>query len=234
MLDRYPDATVHNIDRDLDALTISEELCEQLGYSGLEFAHEDITGASNVDWAAFEVVFLAALVGTDTESKIDILASLTSKLKPGALVVARSAQGLRSVLYPVRSALEHPGVNFLLTMTDTRALDESRRNRTRNSPRSASMDESRQLSRVVPRKRAVVVLQAIHISVLCISAQGGSSLLASHHHLLLSKKHIPCPPKSTKIHILAFHLHPTKLHLVATSNTPPTKNDVPAQIFAYV
>lgn len=101
MLDRYPDAKVHNIDRDLEALNVSEELCNQLGYGGMKFAHEDITGASHVDWAAYEVVFLAALVGTDTESKIDILASLASKLKPGTLVVARSAQGLRSVLYPV-------------------------------------------------------------------------------------------------------------------------------------
>lgn len=101
MLDRYPDASVLNIDRDLDALNVSQDLCERLGYGGMSFAYEDVTAKSTIDWAAFEVVFLAALVGTDTETKTDILASLARKLKPGTLVVARSAHGLRSVLYPV-------------------------------------------------------------------------------------------------------------------------------------
>jgi nicotianamine synthase len=52
-------------------------------------------------WEYFDVVFLAALVGMDTPSKLSILKSLVKKLRPGALVVARSAKGLRGVLYPV-------------------------------------------------------------------------------------------------------------------------------------
>ncbi|KAH7406589.1 Nicotianamine synthase [Phaeosphaeria sp. MPI-PUGE-AT-0046c] len=104
MLDRYPEATVHNIDRDEDALRVSSELCEKLGYRGMTFAREDVMCAdsgSATPWADFEVVFLAALVGMDTESKLSILASLAQKMRPGALVVARSARGLRAVLYPV-------------------------------------------------------------------------------------------------------------------------------------
>lgn len=103
MLDRYSDASVHNIDRDADALDVSRELCATLGYGGMTFSCEDITTSSDsrTDWACFDVVFLAALVGTDTQSKVSILSSLARKLRPGALVVARSAQGLRSVLYPV-------------------------------------------------------------------------------------------------------------------------------------
>jgi nicotianamine synthase len=104
MLDRYPEASVHNIDRDAAALEVSAELCGKLGYYGMTFACEDITAASTTDWESFEVVFLAALVGTETQSKMDILASLATKLVPGTLVVARSAQGLRSVLYPVSYA----------------------------------------------------------------------------------------------------------------------------------
>lgn len=57
---------------------------------------------TETDWEAYEVVFLAALVGTDTHSKVEILASLVGKLRSGTLVVARSAWGVRSVLYPVR------------------------------------------------------------------------------------------------------------------------------------
>ena len=57
--------------------------------------------ATKTAWKGFQVVFLAALVGMDTQTKMGILASLAKKLEPGTLVVARSAQGLRSVLYPV-------------------------------------------------------------------------------------------------------------------------------------
>jgi len=59
------------------------------------------------DWKSFDLVFLAALVGMNSSSKISILASLASKLTPGTLVVARSARGVRTVLYPVRGVLVH-------------------------------------------------------------------------------------------------------------------------------
>jgi nicotianamine synthase len=102
MLDRYPEACVLNIDRDAAALQVSQGLCEKLGYRGMEFACEDISlDMTTVNWGSFEVVFLAALVGMDTESKIDILEALARKLRSGTLIVARSARGLRSVLYPV-------------------------------------------------------------------------------------------------------------------------------------
>lgn len=103
MLDRYPRATVWNVDRDAAALGVSRELCGALGYAGMEFACADVTveSAGNEEWMASGVVFLAALVGEDTGSKMGILEALARKLGPGTLVVARSARGLRSVLYPV-------------------------------------------------------------------------------------------------------------------------------------
>jgi nicotianamine synthase len=106
MLDRYPSSTVHNIDRDSTALSTSQELCSKLGYDGMTFACEDITShSSTTKWQDFDVVFLAALVGCDTKSKISILANLSRKLKAGTLVVARSAKGLREVLYPVSQSM---------------------------------------------------------------------------------------------------------------------------------
>ena len=74
----------------------------------MTFSQEDvsITGdASPTNWRSFQVVFLAALVGMDTASKIDILSGLVKKLEPGTLIVARSARGMRAVLYPVRRKL---------------------------------------------------------------------------------------------------------------------------------
>jgi nicotianamine synthase len=96
---------VHNVDRDSSALYVSESLCKRIGYGErMSFACEDITQeslSSKSEWQSCQVVFLAALVGTDTHTKLNILKSMARKLMPGTLVVARSAQGMRSVLYPV-------------------------------------------------------------------------------------------------------------------------------------
>ncbi|RAR02611.1 nicotianamine synthase [Stemphylium lycopersici] len=123
-LSQYPTAHIHNIDRDATALRLSAALCGKLGFEKrMSFTCEDVTADSEVavqgegeekeegetesssetspSWTQSQVVFLAALVGTDTHSKIAILASLAAKLRPGCLVVARSAQGVRSVLYPI-------------------------------------------------------------------------------------------------------------------------------------
>ncbi|KAF1837149.1 Nicotianamine synthase [Decorospora gaudefroyi] len=104
-LDRYPSAVVYNIDRDAVALHTSQALCQKLGAVQMRFLCQDVSVAepasADEDWANSEVVFLAALVGADTHAKLGILVSLSSKLRPGALVVVRSARGVRSVLYPV-------------------------------------------------------------------------------------------------------------------------------------
>jgi nicotianamine synthase len=100
MLDHFPRATVHNIDRDAGALQLSRELCDALGCTRMRFACEDVSAPTGA-WDGFKVVFLAALVGMSAGEKIAVLKGLAGKLGPGTLVVARSARGLRGVLYPV-------------------------------------------------------------------------------------------------------------------------------------
>ncbi|CBX91401.1 hypothetical protein IAQ61_010759 [Plenodomus lingam] len=129
VLDRYPTATIHNIDRDLPALQTSQQLCARLGYTARStFACTDVStdersiipgiqGQQMTDWHAFDVVFLAALVGVESHEKIAILESLVRKLRPGTVVVARSARGLRTVLYPVLELgdeLEKAGFEILV------------------------------------------------------------------------------------------------------------------------
>ncbi|KAF2852474.1 Nicotianamine synthase [Plenodomus tracheiphilus IPT5] len=126
VLDHYPTASVHNIDRDAPALKISKELCAQLGYGKrMTFSCEDVnenslvgrTQEKETDWQSFDIVFLAALVGMDSYGKIAILKNLARKLRPGTVVVARSAKGLRRVLYPVLELgedLERAGYEVLV------------------------------------------------------------------------------------------------------------------------
>ncbi|KAF1930543.1 Nicotianamine synthase, partial [Didymella exigua CBS 183.55] len=121
ILDIYPSAHVHNIDRDTSALAISRDLCSRLGYADrMSFACTDVgavEGEDETKWATFDVVFFAALVGMDTPSKLAILEDLVRKLRPGTLVVARSAKGLRGVLYPILELgedLERVGLEMLV------------------------------------------------------------------------------------------------------------------------
>jgi nicotianamine synthase len=102
--DRYPEAVVWNIDRDAEALALSAQVARTTGYGPkMRFVLEDVNsgGAKSGGWRSSEVVFLAALVGLDSAAKLDILQDLASQLEPGTLVLARSARGMRSVLYPV-------------------------------------------------------------------------------------------------------------------------------------
>ena len=129
VLDRYAEASVHNIDRDSEALKLSEELATRCGYGGrMTFSNEDVSiahgAASATAWRSFQVVFLAALVGMDTVSKIDILSGLVRKLERGTLIVARSARGMRAVLYPVRLTLCSIFVLFLLITWCTKQVLE--------------------------------------------------------------------------------------------------------------
>lgn len=107
MLDIFPSAHIHNIDRDASALSTSKSLSAGIGYADqMSFACIDVSKQDEVKgatkWDEFDVVFLAALVGMNTTSKLAVLAGLVAKMRPGALVAVRSAKGLRAVLYPVR------------------------------------------------------------------------------------------------------------------------------------
>lgn len=107
--DTYPHATVYNIDRDTDALALSQQLTEKLrgDYTKrMRMSCCEVGGSVDgadvqTDWARSDVVFLAALVGMNNEDKVAILRLLAGRLKKGALVVARSARWLRSLIYPV-------------------------------------------------------------------------------------------------------------------------------------
>lgn len=61
----------------------------------------DASGIPTTALKTRDVVYLAALVGMSSQEKNAILSSVASKMKEGSVLVARSAHGLRSLLYPV-------------------------------------------------------------------------------------------------------------------------------------
>ncbi|PZF83074.1 nicotianamine synthase family protein [Jiangella anatolica] len=99
------DASVDNFDRDPVALHAGAAVCAALGYGELGFHEADVLTA---DLSGYDVVVLAALVGETPEAKVRILRRLAETMRPGAVLLARSARGLRTLLYPPidRTALD--------------------------------------------------------------------------------------------------------------------------------
>lgn len=67
----------------------------------------------------YDVVFLAALVGMDKEEKIGVIEHLAKYMKPGALLMLRSAHGARAFLYPVVDPCDLRGFEVLTVFHPT-------------------------------------------------------------------------------------------------------------------
>ncbi|KAL1844210.1 hypothetical protein VTJ49DRAFT_3866 [Mycothermus thermophilus] len=118
-----PDPIVLNIDCDASAIAASLTLCLALGDTarGMEFVCAEATApilpASSTptendddsdsdpapptrDLAEFDLVYMAALVGMSQADKERIVRRIAERMRPGALLVARSSWGMRTCLYP--------------------------------------------------------------------------------------------------------------------------------------
>ena len=94
--------SIHNVDRDPWAISSSAELCRRLGHdpSTMQFHCADVKSLT-LNLYEFDVVYLAALVGISSKQKHDHVLQLVSRMRPGALLMLRSAHSLRGLLYPV-------------------------------------------------------------------------------------------------------------------------------------
>lgn len=110
-LHRRTGARVTVVDRDPDAVRAAAELLARLSdEDGSLGGHAGAVGVVRADArtgeglaaavAGCDVVVLAALVGLDRQAKADVLGRLASVLGSGAHVVVRTADGLRTLLYP--------------------------------------------------------------------------------------------------------------------------------------
>lgn len=104
MLSRMLDTQVTVVDRDADAVALSRRLLDRLGLAEqISVLLADASSASDLAYAtaSCDVVVVAALVGTTRIEKQAALRAVGTALEADTRVLIRSAQGLRSLLYPV-------------------------------------------------------------------------------------------------------------------------------------
>jgi nicotianamine synthase len=80
--------------------------------------------AASCDLMDFDVVYLAALVGSTQGEKEELLKGVVGMMREGAILVVRSAHGLRRVLYAVcrTGLLGESGIDTDLSRNLTRRL----------------------------------------------------------------------------------------------------------------
>ena len=92
-----PGVAVVNVDRDARAVAASKWMAAALGIDGVSFDHEEVH--SGTDLSGYDLVVLAALAGSTPREKQSLLSHLAAAMAPGALLLARSARHLRTLLY---------------------------------------------------------------------------------------------------------------------------------------
>lgn len=104
----------HNYDINPLANSMAARLvCSDPDLSERMFFHTtdimDVTGSLK----DYDVVFLAALVGMDKETKSHVIDHLSKYMSPGAILMVRSAHGARAFLYPVVDNTDLQGFEVL-------------------------------------------------------------------------------------------------------------------------
>lgn len=99
LMQRELSVPVDVVDRDPEAVRAARRVVDRLAPGGMIHLHhgeaETFSGVARAD-----VVVLAALVGADAAEKRGVLRALHATMRPGSVLVMRSAHGLRTLLYP--------------------------------------------------------------------------------------------------------------------------------------
>lgn len=98
LLSRRLGCPVEVVDRDLEAVDLAGRLLDRLGVSDAVRVRR--AEAAEVDVSDCDILLLAALVGMTRAEKAQILARLAERARPGTVLIARGAAGLRRLLYP--------------------------------------------------------------------------------------------------------------------------------------
>jgi nicotianamine synthase len=98
------------LDRDPAAVALARRVTARTGTTGVRFEQAD---AAVADLGGYDAVVLAALVGETPSAKASIVRQMADSMRPGAILLARSARGLRTLLYPPVDLRAMPGFEVL-------------------------------------------------------------------------------------------------------------------------
>ena len=79
--------------------------------NSLQFYQGDVLNFEKI--AKYDVVFLAALVGKTSKEKVALTRHIAERMKPGALLILRSANRLKKLLYPPIEMSDLAGLQIL-------------------------------------------------------------------------------------------------------------------------
>lgn len=101
---------VVGLDRDPTAVALARRVTTRTGPATVRFEQAD---AADVVLTDYDAVVLAALVGETPQAKAVIMGRVAAAMQPGAMLLARSARGLRTLLYPPVDLGAMPGFEVL-------------------------------------------------------------------------------------------------------------------------
>ncbi|HEY4005278.1 MAG TPA: nicotianamine synthase family protein [Pseudonocardia sp.] len=105
---------IDNIDIDSEAVRLAQRLAGALGIASLRFRCADVLDCG--DLAGYDLVYVAAMVGPHRGDKSRVVEHLYRRMRPGALLLARSAHSLRTLLYPPLALRDLAGFRPLIVL----------------------------------------------------------------------------------------------------------------------
>jgi nicotianamine synthase len=105
---------IDNIDIDPEAIRLAERLTGALGIGSLRFRRADVLDCT--DLVGYDLVYVAAMVGPHSGDKSRVIEHLYQQMRPGALLLARSAHSLRTLLYPPLTLRDLAGFRPLIVL----------------------------------------------------------------------------------------------------------------------
>ncbi len=112
MMEQYPDLDVHCVDMSNEAINLSDAVCKASGFS---MQHVNAY-AQDFDYSDFDIVIIASM----TLGKENVLEQIKNTAKNGTIVIIRSVEGLRNVLYCAVTNAEIPSGFSYLKKSDYR------------------------------------------------------------------------------------------------------------------
>ena len=105
---------IDSIDVDPEAIHLAVRLADVLQVDAVRFRCADVLDCTDI--AGYDMVCLAAMVGPQPGEKIRVIEHLYQHMRPGALLLARSARLLRTLLYPPLTLSDLAGFRLLAVL----------------------------------------------------------------------------------------------------------------------